>query len=119
MQIAAANPTYISKDEVPQAEIEKEMEILRAQAKQDPNPKPDNIIEKMVVGRIEKYYKDVCLLEQAYVKDSDMTVNQMLNEAVAKIGEKISIRRFVRYEMGEGLQKRQDNFVDEVMGQIK
>ncbi|MDL2257892.1 translation elongation factor Ts [Eubacteriales bacterium OttesenSCG-928-K08] len=118
MQIAAARPTYINKDEVPADEIEKEKVILRAQAKAEPKPKPDNIIEKMVEGRIEKYYKEVCLMEQPYVKDSDITVGQMLNEAVAKIGEKISIRRFVRYEMGEGLQKREDNFVEEVMGQI-
>ncbi len=119
MQIAAAKPTYISKDEVPQDEIEKEKEILRAQAKNEPKPKPDAIIEKMVEGRIEKYYKEVCLLEQPYVKDQDKTVSQMLNETVAKIGEKISIRRFARYEMGEGLQKRQDNFAEEVMGQMK
>lgn len=116
MQIAAAKPTYISKDEVPQDEIEKEKEILRAQAKNEPKPKPDAIIEKMVEGRIEKYYKEVCLLEQPYVKDQDMTVGQMLSEATAKIGEKISIRRFARYEMGEGLQKREDNFAEEVMG---
>lgn len=119
MQIAAAKPTYISKDEVAQDEIEKEKEILRAQAKNEPKPKPDAIIEKMVEGRIEKYYKEVCLLEQPYVKDQDKTVSQMLNETVAKIGEKISIRRFARYEMGEGLQKRQDNFAEEVMGQMK
>lgn len=119
MQIAAAKPTYITKEEVAQDEIEKEKEILRAQAKAEPKPKPDAIIEKMVVGRIEKYYKEVCLLEQPYVKDPDMTVNQMLNQVVAKIGEKVSIRRFARYEMGEGLVKRQDNFAEEVMGQIK
>jgi len=118
MQIAAAKPTYVSKDEVRQDEIEHEKEILRAQAKNEPKPKPDAIIEKMVEGRIEKYYKEVCLLEQPYVKDPDMTVQQMLSAATAKIGEKISIRRFVRYEMGEGLQKRQDNFAEEVMGQI-
>ncbi len=116
MQIAAAKPTYISKDEVPQDEIEKEKEILRAQAKNEPKPKPDAIIEKMVEGRIEKYYKEVCLLEQPYVKDQDMTVGQMLSEATAKIGEKISVRRFARYEMGEGLKKREDNFAEEVMG---
>ncbi len=119
MQIAAAKPTYVTKDEVKQEEIEKEKEILRAQAKNEPKPKPDAIIEKMVEGRIEKYYKEVCLLEQPYVKDSDITVAQMLNETSAKIGEKISIRRFVRYEMGEGLQKRQDNFAEEVMSAIK
>ncbi len=119
MQIAAAKPTYISKEEVAQDEIEKEKEILRAQAKNEPKPKPDAIIEKMVEGRIEKYYKEVCLLEQPYVKDPDMTVGQMLSEATAKIGEKISVRRFARYEMGEGLQKREDNFAEEVMGQIQ
>ncbi len=119
MQISAAKPTYIAKEEVPQDEIEKEKDILRAQAKGEPKPKPDAIIEKMVTGRIDKYYKEVCLLEQPYVKDQDVTINQLLNETVAKIGEKISIRRFVRYEMGEGLAKRQDNFVEEVMGQMK
>ena len=118
MQIAASNPTYVSKDEVDQSEIEKEKEILRAQAQNEPKPKPDAIIEKMVEGRIEKYYKEVCLLEQPFVKDQDKTVSQMINEAVAKIGEKISVRRFVRYEMGEGLQKREDNFAAEIMSQI-
>ncbi|HOF93965.1 MAG TPA: translation elongation factor Ts [Clostridia bacterium] len=119
MQIAAAKPLYISADEVPGEEIEKEKEILRAQAKNEPKPKPDAIIEKMVNGRIEKYYKEVCLLEQPFVKDPEVSVNQLLNETVAKIGEKISIRRFARYEMGEGLQKREDNFAQEVLSQVK
>lgn len=119
MQIAAAKPTYVSKEEVDQAEIEKEKEILRAQAKNEPKPKPENIIEKMVEGRIEKYYKEVCLLEQPFVKDQDKTVGQMVNEAIAKIGEKISVRRFTRYEMGEGIEKRKDNFADEIAAQIK
>ena len=119
MQIAAAKPTCISKDEVSQDEIEKEKEILRAQAKNEPKPKPDAIIEKMVLGRIDKYYKEVCLLEQPFVKDTDQTIAQLLNTATAKIGEKISIRRFVRYEMGEGLEKRQDNFAEEVMSQLQ
>ena len=119
LHIAATKPSYIHKSEVPAEEIEKEKEILRAQAKNEEKPKPDNIIEKMVEGRAAKYYKEVCLMEQPFVKDPDLTVDQVLNQAVAKIGEKISIRRFVRYEMGEGLQKREDNFVDEVMGQMK
>ena len=119
LHIAATKPSYIHTSEVPAEEIEKEKEILRAQAKNEEKPKPDNIIEKMVEGRAAKYYKEVCLMEQPFVKDPDLTVDQVLNQAVAKIGEKISIRRFVRYEMGEGLQKREDNFVDEVMGQMK
>ncbi|MCE5235928.1 MAG: translation elongation factor Ts [Clostridiaceae bacterium] len=117
MQIAAAKPTYVHKEEVDQAEIEKEKEILRAQALNEPKPKPMNIIDKMVEGRIEKYYKEVCLLEQPFVKDPDQTVGQLVNAASAKIGEKISVRRFVRYEMGEGLEKRKDNFAEEVMSQ--
>lgn len=119
MQIAAAKPTYVRREEVNQEEIAKEKEILYAQALNEPKPKPQNIIEKMVEGRIDKYYKEVCLLEQPFVKDPDKTIEQLINTYVAKIGEKISIRRFVRYEMGEGLQKKQDNFVDEVMGQMK
>ena len=112
MQIAAAKPTYVSKEEVDANEIAKEKEILRAQAKNEPKPKPDHIIEKMVEGRIEKYYKEVCLLEQPFVKDGDKTVGQL-------IGDSFKVVRFVRYEMGEGLEKRQDNFAEEVMGQMK
>ena len=115
MQIAAAKPTYIRKEEVNQDE----MKILREQALNEPKPKPMNIIDKMVEGRIEKYYKEVCLMEQPFVKDPERTIAQLINEAVAKIGEKITVRRFVRYEMGEGLQKREDNFADEVMSQMK
>ena len=114
MHIAAAKPTCVSKEEVNQEDIEKEKEILRAQAMNEPKPKPEHIIEKMVEGRIEKYYKEVCLLEQPFVKDPDKTVGQLINESVAKI----SVRRFVRYEMGEGLQKREDNFAEEVMSQM-
>lgn len=116
LQIAAAKPLYIDKSEVPTAELEKEKEILSAQARNE--GKPEKIIEKMVEGRIQKYYKDVCLLEQAFVKDPDKTIQQYLNETIASIGEKITIRRFTRYEMGEGLAKKEDNFVDEVMGQV-
>ena len=119
MPIAAAKPTYIRKEEVNQDEIEHEKKILREQALNEPKPKPMNIIDKMVEGRIEKYYKEVCLMEQPFVKDPERTIAQLINEAVAKIGEKITVRRFVRYEMGEGLQKREDNFADEVMSQMK
>ena len=119
MQIAAAKPTYIRKEEVNQDEIEHEKKIHREQALNEPKPKPMNIIDKMVEGRIEKYYKEVCLMEQPFVKDPERTIAQLINEAVAKIGEKITVRRFVRYEMGEGLQKREDNFADEVMSQMK
>ncbi|MEG2273829.1 MAG: translation elongation factor Ts, partial [Clostridia bacterium] len=106
MHIAAAAPSYVAKDEVPNSELDKEREILIAQAQNEPNPKPQAIIEKMVDGRIQKFYKEVCLLEQIYVRDSSKTISQLVTEATATIGEKISIRRFVRYEMGEGLEKR-------------
>lgn len=118
MHIAATKPTYLNKDEVPSAEIEKEKEILKAQALNEPKPKPIAIIEKMVEGRISKYYKENCLLEQDFVKDNSKTISQLVTEMTAQSGEKISIRRFVRYEMGEGIEKRNDNFVDEVMGQV-
>lgn len=117
MHIAAAKPLYVSPEEVPQAELEAEKEIIRAQALNE--GKPEKIVDKIVEGRISKYYKEVCLMEQPYILDTDITIAQMLNEQVVKVGEKISVRRFVRYEMGEGLEKRQDNFAEEVMGQIK
>jgi elongation factor Ts len=116
MQIAASNPEYVSKEDVPAEVVAKEKEILSEQAKNE--GKPEKIIEKMVVGRIEKFYKEICLLEQPFVKDPDISVKDLINQQVAAIGEKISVRRFVRYEMGEGLEKKVDNFVDEVMSQV-
>ena len=112
MQIAAAKPTCISRADINQDDVEKEKEILRAQALNEPKPKPAAIIEKMVSGRIEKYYKEVCLMEQSFVKDQDTTVGKMIDGA-------FTVKSFTRYEMGEGLQKREDNFVDEVMNQTK
>lgn len=112
MQIAASNPLYISREEVPLDMIEREKDILRKQALTE--GKPEKIVDKMVEGRIEKYYKEVCLLEQDFVKDSDMTIRQLLTEKVAKIGENISIRRFARYEVGEGIDKKTENFAEEV-----
>ncbi len=115
MHIAAANPLYVSEEEVDPAVLEKEKEILTAQALNE--GKPANVVEKMVEGRIKKYKKEICLLDQPFVKDPDKTIQDLLNEQVATIGEKISIRRFARYEMGEGLEKREDDFQKEVMEQ--
>lgn len=112
MQIAASKPEYVSREEVPAEMVEKEKEILRAQAINE--GKPEKIADRMVEGRIEKYYKDVCLLEQPFVKDTNLTVQQLLTEKIAKIGENISIRRFVRYELGEGIEKKQSDIAAEV-----
>lgn len=116
MHIAASKPEYISRDEVPAERVEKEKEILRAQALNE--GKPEKIVEKMVEGRLEKFYKEICLLEQPFIKDPDKTVQQLLNEKIAIIGENINIRRFVRFERGEGIEKKEENFAEEVMKQI-
>ncbi len=115
MHVAAANPQYLSREEVPADVLEKEREILRAQARNE--GKPEKIIERMVEGRVEKFYKDNCLLDQQFVKDPDMTIAQYVTDRIQKTGENVKIRRFVRYEMGEGLTKRQDNFAEEVAAQ--
>ena len=112
MQIAAAKPLYVTEAEVPTEALDAEKEILKAQALNE--GKPEAVVEKMVEGRIKKYYKDVCLLDQDFVKDSSKAVSQVINEAILSIGEKISVRRFTRYEMGEGLEKRVDNLAEEV-----
>jgi len=117
MQIAAASPRYVSREEVPAEELEKEKEILKAQALNE--GKPAHIVDKMVEGRISKYYEEYCLLEQSFVKDADKTISQLLNEKISTIGENISIRRFARFELGEGLEKKQENFAEEVMAQTK
>ncbi len=116
IHIAAANPQFLNRVEVPQEVLEKEKEILRVQALNE--GKPANIVERMVEGRIEKFYKEFCLLEQPFVKNPDINIDTLVKEQIAKIGENINIRRFVRYELGEGLQKKEDNFVDEVMAQV-
>lgn len=117
MQIAAANPSFVRREEVPAEIIEHEREVLRAQALNE--GKPANIVEKMIVGRVEKYYKEVCLLEQAFIKDPDRTVTQLINESISKIGENISVRRFTRYQLGEGLEKKSNDFAAEVMAAVK
>ena len=112
LQIAASNPLFISKDEVPSTNLEKEREILRAQALNE--GKPEKIVERMVEGRIEKYYKEVCLLEQPFVKNPDITVQDLVNEATLASGEKIAIRRFTRYELGEGIEKKVSDLASEI-----
>ncbi len=117
MHIAASNPQYLNKEEVPENILTHEREVLKAQALNE--GKPEKIVEKMVDGRIEKYYKEVCLLEQPFVKDPDKSISQMVTESIAKIGENISIRRFVRYQLGEGIEKKSNDFAAEVMAFVK
>lgn len=117
MQISATNPRYIRREEVPMGDLDAEREILRNQALNE--GKPEKIVDKMVEGRLNKFYEEFCLLEQPFIKDPDKTVAQLLNEKINTIGENISIRRFARFELGEGLEKKQENFAEEVMAQVK
>ena len=117
MQVAAANPQYLSRTEVPAAIIEHEREILRAQALNE--GKPEKIVDKMIDGRVEKFYKDNCLLEQTFIKDPDKSVTDVVNAQISKIGENIVVRRFVRYQMGEGLEKKVTDFAAEVAEAVK
>ena len=111
MHIAAINPKYVSRDQVSQDEVEREREVLTQQALNE--GKPENIVVKMVEGRLGKYFEDICLLDQAFVKDSDQKVRKFVESKGA------TVREFVRYEVGEGLEKREENFAEEVMNQIK
>jgi elongation factor Ts len=117
LQIAASNPEFVSRDQVPAARVEKEKEILRVQAQNE--GKPAQVVERMLEGRMNKFYEEICLMEQNFIKNPDKKIVDLVNESIAKIGEKISVRRFVRYEMGEGLEKRNDDFAAEVMSQVK
>ena len=116
MHIAAAEPRYVSRDEVTSDVLGKEREIARAQAKNDPKNanKPDQVMDKIVEGRLNKFYEEFVLVDQPFIKEPAQTVGEMVTEKVAKTGEKITIRRFARYKMGEGLSKREDDFQDEV-----
>ena len=111
MHIAAANPSYLNRDQVPAAELEHEKEVLTEQARNE--GKPEKIIEKMVVGRIQKYYKEVCLVDQEFVKDPDQTIAKLLKANDADVVE------FARFQLGEGIEKKQEDFAAEVMSQIK
>ena len=116
MHVAAAEPRYVARDEVTPEMLEKERDIARAQAKNDPKNanKPEQVIEKIVEGRLNKFYEEVVLLDQPFIKDPAKTVGELVTEKIAKTGEKVTIRRFARYKMGEGLEKRADDFGDEV-----
>jgi elongation factor Ts len=118
MHVAAADPAprFIDKGEVTQDFIEKEKDIARAQALA--TGKPEAIVEKIVEGKMNSIYKDVCLLEQPFIMNPDLTVQQYLSSKTAEIGEKLSIRRFQKFVMGEGLEKRKDNFAEEVAAQM-
>ena len=116
MQIAATKPEYVRREDVPAEVIEKEKEIIKAQAINE--GKPEAVAEKIVAGRIDKFYEEVCLLEQDFIKDPDKKVQEVLTEKISSIGENITIRRFVRFERGEGIQKKEENFAEEVMKQI-
>lgn len=117
MQIAAVNPSYVRSSEVPAEVVEKEKEILTAQAINE--GKPANIAEKMVAGRINKFYKEICLVDQPFIKDGDLTVAKYVEAKAKELGGKIEIVSFARFEKGEGLEKKEENFADEVAGMVK
>ena len=116
LQIAAARPTYVRPEEVPAATLENERKILRAQAMEE--GKPEDIANRMVEGRIKKYYKDVCLLEQPFVKDGDKSIKQVMAETAKAIGANLDLVKFERFERGEGIEKRKDNFAEEIAAQM-
>lgn len=117
LQIAAANPAYLNRDQVPAEIIDKEKEILTAQAINE--GKPANIAEKMVAGRIAKYYKENCLVDQAFIKDDSLSVSGYTANVAKELGGNISIVEFIRFEKGEGIEKKEDNFADEVANMVK
>lgn len=125
MQVAASNPQYVSRDEIPAEQMEHEQEVQLQLAmnenagKNMDEEKSRMIAEKKVIGRMEKYYEQICLLDQPFIKDPSVKVNDLLTNLIAKIGENIRIRRFVRYEVGEGLEKREENFAEEVAKQMQ
>ena len=116
MHIAAVAPKYVRREDVPAEVVEAEKATLKAQAINE--GKPEAIAEKMVEGRMKKFYSEICLLDQPFVKDPDITVGELLTNLIAKIGENIVIRRFARFERGEGIEKEETNFAEEVMKQV-
>ena len=118
MQVAAMSPKYVSRDEVSQDYLDHEKEILLAQAKKENPEKPDNIIEKMIIGRLNKELKEICLLDQVYVQDSDLTVAKYVDKVAKENNAKMTVKKFVRFETGEGIEKKQENFAEEVAAQM-
>ncbi len=117
MHVAATNPRWLDRESAPADEVENERRILSEQAAE--SGKPPHVIEKMVEGRLQKFLKENCLLDQPFVKDPDVTVGDLLKQKIAELGENIRIRRFVRFQLGEGLEKRKDNFAEEVAAQAR
>ena len=117
MQVAAANPQYLDRDSIPEEVVAKETEILTAQAMNE--GKPQNIAEKMVAGRINKYFKEICLVDQPFIKDGDLTVTAYAKQISDKIGAEIKIEKFARFEKGEGIEKKEDNFAEEIANMVK
>ena len=118
MQVAAMSPKYVSRDEVAADYLEHEKEILLAQAKIENPEKPDNIIEKMIIGRLNKELKEICLLDQVYVQDSDYTVAKYVEKVAKENGANVTVKKFVRFETGEGLEKKNEDFAAEVAAQM-
>ncbi len=117
MQVAAANPQFVRREEVPEDFINKEKEVFRTQALE--SGKPEKIVDKIVDGKMEKYFQEICLLEQKFIKDSDKTVDDIVKETIAKTGENIVVRRFTRYQLGEGLEKRSCNLAEEIAKELE
>ncbi len=116
MHIAAMHPKYLTSDDVPSEDIEREKNVYRDQLKAE--GKPEDMMEKIIDGKMKKYYSDVCLMNQAFIKNEDTTIEQLLTTMSGEIGEKISLRRFARFELGEGIEKKESDFVAEVQEQM-
>ena len=117
MHIAAARPTYLTREEVPADVMDREKRIFREQALE--SGKPEKVVDKIIEGRLEKFYGECCLQEQSFVKDTDITISELITKSIARIGENIQIRRFARYELGEGIEKKKENFAEEIQAQLK
>ncbi|MEK7773468.1 MAG: translation elongation factor Ts [Deltaproteobacteria bacterium] len=117
LHIAASNPLYVSRNEIPADVMEREKSIYAAQAKE--SGKPDHVAGRMVEGKVDKFYKEVCLLEQPFVKNPDITIEKLIIDAIARLGENICIRRFSRYRVGEGIEKKSSDFAGEVAAAVQ